>query len=66
MKLRGDLRKQIGCLIYPLKEGEEYEFDTENTTYVGNLKLLDDVIKERPSPNGISSHILRTGKLVIQ
>jgi len=49
-------------LIYPLKEGKKYEFDRENATYIGNLKSLENVIKEKPSPNGISSHVLRTGQ----
>jgi GAF domain-containing protein len=52
-------------LIYPLKEGKKYEFDSENATYIGNLKTLENVIKERPSPTGTSAHILKTGKLVI-
>ncbi|HKZ00038.1 MAG TPA: GAF domain-containing protein [Rhabdochlamydiaceae bacterium] len=52
-------------LIYPLKEGKKYEFDRENATYIGNLKSLENVIKEKPSPNGISSHVLRTGQFVI-
>jgi GAF domain-containing protein/CheY-like chemotaxis protein len=52
-------------LIYPLKEGKKYEFDRENATYIGNLKSLENVIKEKPSPNGTSVHILKAGKLVV-
>jgi GAF domain-containing protein/anti-sigma regulatory factor (Ser/Thr protein kinase) len=52
-------------LIYPLKEGKKYEFDTKNATYIGNLKSLEDVIKEKPNPGGISSYILNNGKLVV-
>ena len=52
-------------LIYPLKEGKKYEFDRENATYIGNLKSLENVIKEKPSSNGTSVHILKNGKLVV-
>jgi GAF domain-containing protein/DNA-binding response OmpR family regulator len=52
-------------LIYPLKEGKKYEFDRENATFIGNLKSLENVIKEKPSSNGTSAHILKHGKLVI-
>jgi GAF domain-containing protein len=53
-------------LIYPLKEeGDTLEFDTANATFIGNLKLMDDVIKEKPSQNGTCSHIIKNGKLII-
>jgi GAF domain-containing protein len=51
-------------LVYPLKEGEEFIFDKENTAWAGQLKYPIK-IKDRPSPNGISHHIMRTGKLMI-
>jgi signal transduction histidine kinase len=52
-------------LIYPLKEGKKFEFDRENATFIGNLKSLENVIKEKPNSNGTSVHILKTGKLVV-
>ena len=51
-------------LVYPLKEGEEFVFDKKNTAWAGQLKYPIK-IKDRPSPNGISHYIMRTGKLVI-
>jgi GAF domain-containing protein len=52
-------------LIYPLKEGKKYEFDRVNATYIGNLELLDDVIKVKPNSKGISAYILRNRILVV-
>jgi GAF domain-containing protein/AmiR/NasT family two-component response regulator len=50
--------------IYVLKpEREPYEFDADNTTAIG-LKT-DSHLSKAPHPKGISSHILRSGLLVV-
>lgn len=52
------------ALVYPLKEGEEFLFDRENTAYAGQL-THSITIKEKPNPEGVSVHILQTGKLMV-
>ena len=50
--------------VYPLKEGQEFVFDKDNTASAGQLKHPIK-IKDNPNPKGISKHIISTGKLVV-
>jgi signal transduction histidine kinase len=52
------------ALVYPLREEEEFIFDRENTAYAGQL-AHSITIKEKPNPDGVSVHILKTGMLAI-
>ncbi len=55
------------AIIYPLRPGANaYEYDKSNISYAGDLKQpIQKVIKEKPRQRGVSTHILRSGRLVV-
>ncbi len=56
------------CIIYPFIEHRRpLTFDTANISYAGELKssVKDVLVKKRPSPSGMTSHVLEKDGLFI-
>lgn len=55
------------AVIFPLKlAGQTQEYDTDNIAIDGDLSAHRKMFNDKPRQFGVSAHILRTGRLVIE